>query len=85
MKGCDCLKRILVLSNACFSKSDSNGRTLAELFSSLDRKFIAQFFVYGMPDFTICDNYYNVSDFDALRSLIKNKTYGEKINYESLN
>ncbi|RGC45098.1 glycosyltransferase [Absiella sp. AM29-15] len=79
------MKRILVLSNACFSKSDSNGRTLAELFSSLDRKFIAQFFVYGMPDFTICDNYYNVSDFDALRSLIKNKTYGEKINYESLN
>lgn len=73
------MKKVLVISNACFSKSDSNGRTLANLFKELDPKGLAQFFAYGTPDFDVCQNYYRVSDNDALRSLIKLREVGKAI------
>lgn len=71
--------KILIISNACFSNVDSNGRTLANLFSGFDKKDLAQFFVYGNPDFSVCDNYYRVSDRDALNSCIKLKPCGGKV------
>lgn len=69
-------KRILVLSNACFSDSDSNGRTLAKLFQGFNKVNLAQLFVYGNPDFTVCDRYYKVTDRDALQSLLEWKETG---------
>lgn len=64
-------KRILILSNGCFSDIDSNGRTLAKLFQNFNKVNLAQFFVYGNPDFNICDRYYKVTDRDALDSFLK--------------
>ncbi len=69
-------KRILVLSNACFSKTDSNGRTLASLLDGIDRENLAQFFVYGTPDFEVCSRFYRVSDGDAFRSFLKQRPFG---------
>lgn len=69
-------KRILVLSNACFSDADSNGRTLANLFQGFNKANLAQLFVYGNPDFNVCDRYYKVTDRDALESLLKWKETG---------
>ncbi len=69
-------KKILIISNACFSNSDSNGRTLAKLFQAFPQEQLAQIFVYGTPDFDVCKNYYQISDRDALRSFIKQKQYG---------
>lgn len=63
------MKKTLVISNACFSESISNGRTLAGLFENAEPEKLAQFFVYGAPDWNICGNYYRVTDKDALRSL----------------
>ena len=71
------MKRTLVISNACFSDTTSNGRTLKNLFHGTDRDKLAQFFVYGEPDFRVCKKYYKVSDGDALRSLFINKRSGE--------
>ena len=61
-------KKILIISNAALSQTDSNGRNLARLidFISIERK--AQFFVYGNPDFKECKDYYNISDRMALQS-----------------
>lgn len=70
------VKRILMISNACFSNSISNGRTLVNLFENVEQDKIAQFFVYGTPDSELCNNYYHVSDRDALRSLICFKQCG---------
>lgn len=70
------MKRTLVISNACFSDSISNGRTLAGLFENADPEKLAQFFVYGAPDSEICDNYYQVADRDALRSLLLFRSCG---------
>lgn len=72
-------KRILIISNACFSDSDSNGRTLAKLFQNFDKQSLAQFYVYGNPDFAICENYYRVTDGDALKSIIKWKETGGQV------
>lgn len=72
-------KRVLVLSNACFADSDSNGRTLAKLFQGFEPEQLAQFFVYGTPNFNVCKNYYQVSDRDALNSLVRLKEQGERV------
>lgn len=73
------MKRTLVISNACFSSSISNGRTLEGLFGAAERENLAQFFVYGCPDSTICDNYYQVTDSNALRSLFTKKRVGQRV------
>lgn len=58
-----------MIANACFSDGTSNGRTLKNLFARAEPAKLAQFFVYGDPDFGICGRYYQVSDRDALGSL----------------
>ena len=71
------MKRTLVISKACFSDMTSNGRTLKNLFHGANKNRLAQFFVYGEPDFEVCERYYKVSDGDALQSLLINKRSGE--------
>ncbi len=73
------MKKVLVISNGCFSKSDSNGRTLANLFKNIDSENLAQFCTYGTPDFEVCQNYYKVSDGDALKSFVKFKETGSVV------
>lgn len=73
------MKRILILSNACFSESDSNGRTLEKLFDCFDKNNLAQFYVYGAPDFNICNRFYQVSDGDAFKSFLKRCEMGKEI------
>lgn len=67
-------KRILIVSNECFSSSSSNGRTLMNFFKDYDKESIAQFFLHGTPDQNICSNYFQVTDTDA-----KNAFLGRKI------
>lgn len=69
-------KKVLVLSNGCFSDSDSNGRTLEQLCSTLGCDQLAQFFVYGTPNEDFCSRYYQVSDGTALRSFLKQRELG---------
>ena len=59
-----------------FSDTDSNGRTLAKLFQGFNKANLAQFFVYGNPDVSVCDRYYKVADRDALQSFLKWKETG---------
>lgn len=75
-------KRILIISNGCFSNIDSNGRTLAKLFQKFNKENLAQFFVYGNPDFSVCNRYYKVTDRDALLSLLKWKETGREIKFQ---
>lgn len=68
------MKRTLLISNSCFSDIESNGRTLKMLFKGVEKEKLAQFFTYGTPDISFCDNYYRVRDIDALRSMIPGKS-----------
>lgn len=56
-------RRILVVSNNCFSPSNSNGRTLGNLFYGWPKDNLAQFCVIAKdPAWDVCDNYYCLED-----------------------
>lgn len=76
------MKRVLIISNGALSDTDSNGRTVANLFGRYDKEKLAQFCVYGNPDFSKCQNYYKVTDKDALKSLLTFKQRGGKVENE---
>lgn len=64
-------KRVLVLSNNCFSLSNSNGRTLGNLFWGWPKENLAQFCVIARdPNWDVCSNYYCLEDRSVLKSFI---------------
>ena len=67
-------KNILVLSNNCFSESNSNGRTLGNLFYNYPKSNIAQLCVIANdPNWKLCDNYFVVEDSAVLRAFFRFK------------
>lgn len=72
--------RVLVISNNAFSESDASGRTLAQYIKKFRKENIAQLCVHGIPDFKTCENFYFVSDKDALFSVLKLKEQGKVVN-----
>jgi hypothetical protein len=70
------MKRVLVVSNGCFSLTDSNGRTLSKLFSGYEPSCLAQVYTYGTPDFLVCKNYYKMTDKSAIKSFVTRKPGG---------
>lgn len=67
--------RLLVISNSCMSNMTSNGRTIKNFLLGWNKEKIAQFFIQNeTPDFTVCKNFFRVTDTQALRAFI----YGEK-------
>lgn len=55
--------RVLVLSNNSFSLTDSNGRTLGNLFYGWPKGNLAQMCVIAHnPNWDLCDNYYCLED-----------------------
>lgn len=68
---------VLVISNNCFSKSGSNGRTLSSLFSEWEKKNLSQFYISNeTPDFDTCSNYYRITDVDVIKGFFYNKKDG---------
>ena len=62
--------RILVISHNCFSKTDSNGRTLSHFFSGWPKDRLAQFYIQdAWPDFDVCENFFRVTDAQAVAAL----------------
>ena len=72
--------KILVISNNCFAKNNSNGRILGCLFKNIPVDDVAQFYIVnGTNDFEVCQNYYHVSDSMAIRSWYSGKGIGNII------
>lgn len=56
-------RRVLVVANNCFSPSNSNGRTLGNLFYRWPKEDLAQLCVIAKdPAWDVCDNYYCLED-----------------------
>lgn len=63
--------RVLVISNNSFSNTDSNGRTLGNLFVGWPKEKLAQFCIStDGPNFELCDNYYCITDKEALNAFL---------------
>lgn len=72
--------KVLILSHNCFSKSGSNGRTLANFFQGWPVECLAQFYIHNeIPDSPVCNNYFRVLDTEAIQAFIKGKKVGRKI------
>lgn len=73
--------RVLVISNNSFSNTDSNGRTLGNLFAGWPKERLAQFCIStDGPNFDLCDNYYCLTDREVLdASLHLRKAEGRKL------
>lgn len=62
--------RVLVISYNSFLSTNANGRTLMNLFANWDPNCIAQLYMSNdYPDFSVCNNYYRITDMDALKSV----------------
>ena len=60
--------RGLIIQNNPFSYATGNGKTIASMFSEWTNENLAQIFTSNLqPDFTICKNYYKISDANALQ------------------
>lgn len=65
-------KRVLIISNNCFSQSDSNGRTLGNMFVGWPKECLAQFCVIAKnPNWDLCNNYYCLEDRTVLTAFLK--------------
>lgn len=72
--------KVLVMSNNCFAKNNSNGRILGLLFKKIPIEDVAQFYIVdGTNDFDVCSNYYLVNDSMAIKSLYGSKGVGRII------
>lgn len=79
------MKRVLILSNNCISQTNSNGRTIGNMFIGFPKEKIAQFTLTDSnPDFSVCANFFHVSDNDALNAFLKRKKVGRKLEKEAL-
>lgn len=66
--------RILVISNNSFSLSNSNGRTLGNMFYGWQKERLAQLCIStDGANFDICNKYYCISDRDILRAFTRVK------------
>ena len=69
MNNLDIFPRLLIVSNCCLSNSTSNGRTLKNFLIGWPKDKLAQFCIhFDDPDYSMCSNYYRVSDRDALNA-----------------
>lgn len=79
-------KRLLIFANNCISKTNSNGRTIANLLADYPRDLVAQFYIHGpTPDFDRCGSFFRVSDGDALNAFLKRKKVGAYVSCEDEN
>ena len=64
-------RRVLVVSNNCFSPSNSNGRTLGNLFHGWPKECLAQMCIIAKdPAWDVCDNYYCIEDRTMLSAFL---------------
>lgn len=74
--------RVLVISNECFSKTSSNGRTLGNFLVGWPKECLAQFYLTGTPDGYYCGRYFQVSDKQALNALMGKNDVGGVIHVD---
>lgn len=68
---------VLVISNECFSKSSSNGRTLGNFFIGWPKDKLRQFYISeSYPDFEYCNSYFRITDAQAFAAFKTGKCSG---------
>ncbi len=85
MESVNSYPRVLLICNECLSNCTSNGRTMRKFMVGWPKDRLAQFYVIsGTPDFAVCDNYFMVSDWEALQAFKMKKIQNGKIDKQKV-
>lgn len=77
--------KVLVISHNPFSDSQNNGKTLSAFFKGWPKDKIAQIFLTpDVPDISVCEKFYRITDLDVLKQFIKKQQYGCVIKSENI-
>lgn len=77
--------KVLIVSHNPFSDVQNNGKTLTAFFEGWPKDKIAQLYLTtDIPDFSVCDNFYRITDIDILKQFFKKQEFGHKINKENI-
>lgn len=73
--------KVLVISHNSFSQTHNNGKTLSAIFSAFQKEELCQLYFtpIGSIDLDRCENYYQITDRDALKSIFKRRHCGTSI------
>lgn len=67
-------KRVLIISHNPLSDQDNNGKTLSSFMREWPRPKIAQIYLSpGDPSFSICENFFQITDISALKGFVTGK------------
>lgn len=67
-----------MLSHNAFSKTQNNGKTLESFFDGWESSRLAQVFLQPEePDWSFCENYFLISDYDMLNRVLTRRTPGK--------
>lgn len=70
--------RTLIISHNPMNFSENNGRTIRNLFFSMECENVAQLFFHeGIVDADFCTDYYRITDMDIKDSILKFKSAGK--------
>lgn len=70
--------KVLIVSNNCLARNNSNGRILGCLFKNFDKNDISQLYIVpGTNDFDLCANFFLISDRMMISSFLKGRTVGK--------
>lgn len=75
--------KVLVISHNSFGLTDNMGRFLHDTFVKWPSDKLRQLFIYDeTPTTDLCKDYYRITDFDIINSIIKRKRPGQHIRNE---
>ena len=70
-------ERVLIVSHNCLSTSGSNGRTLLNYLKGWQKDKTAQLYIHPeMPDFSLCNRFFCLTDSSVINSIVKRKPAG---------
>lgn len=78
--------RVLIVSHNPFSLTHNNGKTFTAFFKGWSKENIAQlYFTTDVPDFTTCEKFFQLHDFDILKRVYLDKqVQGRRVAYSDL-
>lgn len=77
-------KKLLIISHNCLSKTGSNGRTISNYLGGWPKNKIAQLYLHAeQPDFSVCEDYYCITDASVAKSIINRKAAGSVVKEDS--
>lgn len=78
--------RVLVVSHNSFSDRQNNGKTLGAFFHGWDKEKLAQIYLTtDVPSFSVCERFFQLTDFDVLRRLFDFRHDGRVVLADSVN